>query len=198
MSLIGGVDYGSKMAGTTAVVLGDTRTRRLTLYGSLAGQDADSFLLKIAEAHRPQVLCIDAPLSLPGVYTRLPGCDDYFYRNADKLLRAMSPMFLGGLTARAMRLATQLTGLSVKVCETYPAAQARRLGLDSWGYKTKTEAIAPVVAQIADVLPDWDANAAQWRTWHHVDALLAWLGAWRLETQSAECFGDETEGVIYV
>jgi predicted nuclease with RNAse H fold len=198
MRFIGGVDYGSKTAGTTAVVLGDTETRRLTLHGSLSGQDADAFLLQIVKSHRPQVLCIDAPLSLPGVYTRLPGCNDYFYRQADKQLQAMSPMFLGGLTARAMRLTAQLTDLGTAVYETYPAAQARRLGLAALGYKTKAEAIAPVVAQIKVELPEWDTGLMQCRTWHHVDALLAWLGAWRLETQSAERYGDEAEGLIYV
>ena len=101
-----GVDYGSKMAGTTVVAV--ARERQIDLLQSGRKQDADAWLLETAVAQQPDHIFLDAPLSLPGVYRHLPGRSDYFYREADRELQAMSPMFLGGLTARAMQLHERL------------------------------------------------------------------------------------------
>ena len=104
--MIIGVDYGSKLAGTTVIAynMGDG----IRLERSKKNQDADQMIIDFVAEYNPQVIGIDAPLSLPGVYTGLVGFEDYHYRACDKALKAMSPMFLGGLTARAMNSGHQL------------------------------------------------------------------------------------------
>jgi predicted nuclease with RNAse H fold len=124
-----GIDYGSKLAGTTAVAWLDTVTQAIAITCSLKGKDADVFLYDCLVKLNPACVFIDAPLSLPGVYSLGGAYTDHFFRQADKQLQAMSPMFLGGLTARAIKLKKELNAISVPVFETYPAAQAIRLGL---------------------------------------------------------------------
>src|SRR5215212_2962102 len=102
---LAGVDYGSKLAGTTAIAVLEGNT--ITVHQSLKKQDADLFLTGLLKKYRPSVVGFDAPLSLPGVYRGMKDKNDYFYRTADRELTCMSPMFLGGLTARAIKLTTQ-------------------------------------------------------------------------------------------
>lgn len=87
-----GIDYGSKLAGTTAICYqeGDA----LTIIQSEKKQDADRFINDTVESLKPEQIFIDAPLSLPAAY--FGNGDDYFYRDCDRQLKAMSPMFLGG------------------------------------------------------------------------------------------------------
>ena len=101
-----GIDYGSKMAGTTVIAY--LKSGKLHFAQSQKKKDADLFVENWVAQHQPRAIFLDAPLSLPGVYTEPEAYDDYFYRAGDRLLRAMSPMFLGGLTARAMRLSRRL------------------------------------------------------------------------------------------
>ena len=126
MNIIG-IDYGAKMAGTT--VIAHLHDEQLTLTQSVKKQDADKFVLEKVAAIQPTHLFLDAPLSLPGVYRSLPDCDSFFYRKSDQAVQAMSPMFLGGLTARAMQLAHQLQNQGLEIIEIYPAKLAERLGL---------------------------------------------------------------------
>ncbi|MFK7970461.1 MAG: DUF429 domain-containing protein [Bacteroidia bacterium] len=189
-----GVDYGSKTAGTTVVAHWDGDALRF--FASKKGQDADAWLLERLPALKASTVFFDAPLSLPGVYRDLDSYDDYFYRDADRALKAMSPMFLGGLTARAMRLRVNLQKSGVTLQETYPGWQARRLELKALDYKGKKASIAPVLAvidqhfpfEIPTSLPDW----------HHVDSLLAMLGSIRFEQKAYEQFGKAIEGIVIV
>ena len=93
-----GIDFGSKLSGNTAIALFE----RGKIYFMSVDQDvdADDFILKAAEHFKPEIIFLDAPLSLPGKYMGLDGFDNYHFRKADLELRAMSPMFLGGLTKR--------------------------------------------------------------------------------------------------
>ncbi len=98
-----GIDYGAKLAGTTAISF--VENNQIKTVQSVRKQNADTFCLDWISRLKPDFIMIDAPLSLPLAY--FGKGDDYFYRQADRELKAMSPLFLGGLTARAMRLANQ-------------------------------------------------------------------------------------------
>jgi predicted nuclease with RNAse H fold len=100
-----GIDYGAKLAGTTVAAWNENGSLHWKCSGKK--QDADKWLEEKLLQLRPDLIFMDAPLSLPGVYSGQG--TDYFYREGDRALGAMSPMFLGGLTARAMQLKANLT-----------------------------------------------------------------------------------------
>lgn len=188
-----GIDYGSKLAGTTVIAF--QGASGLELASSTARRDADRFVLEWCRQHRPRRLFIDAPLSLPGVYRELPGFDDYFYRRSDRALSAMSPMFLGGLTARAMQLRATLEEEGIAVYEVYPGGLASLLSLDRDRYKKSKEHIPTVLEGLARFFPTLP-EATVVPTWHHVDALLAWLSGWRYRQGRHRQYGDPAEGLI--
>lgn len=193
--LIAGVDFGSKLAGTTVLAIAQSP---LVLLASQKGEDADDFLLRHLSASETRHLFFDAPLSLPGVYTQQPNCQDYMYRKGDRVLGAMSPMFLGGLTARAMRLRAQLEPLGINMYEAYPAAQAERLGLKPLGYKKIPAAIPDILLRIAEEIGPGTPLPHSVPTWHAVDALLALVTGLRWANGLAEFVGDPDEGGIWV
>ena len=158
-------------------------------------QDADALILDFFSTHSVELIGIDAPLSLPAVYHDKTQ-NDYFYREADKTLGAMSPMFLGGLTARAMRLCHQLTTPSCHVIEVYPAALARHLQLTAIGYKNELEHITPVANVIQPYLPGFNISIDFLHSWHHVDALLCFLTTQRYLNKQAITAGNANEGTI--
>ncbi|MCB0661376.1 MAG: hypothetical protein KDC24_01445 [Saprospiraceae bacterium] len=188
-----GIDYGAKMAGTTVMVWNDGEI--LHWAGTSKNQDADKWLEKELISLHPEWVFIDAPLSLPGVYTG--NGEDYFYREGDKLLQAMSPMFLGGLTARAMRLKNQLDGLGMQVFETYPVKVVTKLGdLKSMYLKKNKTALPEFLLHLEKQLPlPWTTPP---ESWHGADAFLAWMGGYRHTIGIAENFGNEQEGLIWI
>ena len=82
MARIIGIDYGSKLAGTTVLAIFDTDTQHTLLEQSSKKQDADAFVLSTLCEHPANVVGIDAPLSLPGIYRDLEGNNDFHYRAA--------------------------------------------------------------------------------------------------------------------
>jgi len=110
-----GIDYGNKYAGTTVICYNSRH--EIKFVQSSKNADADSFLLNELTYLNPDLIMIDAPLSLPGVYWLSSEYKDHFFRSCDRELRAMSPMFLGGLTARAISLIKKMNG--TEVLETY-------------------------------------------------------------------------------
>ena len=109
-----GIDYGAKLSGNTAVVWEEKGGLFCTQ--SAKGKDTDKWLGELIYSLQPEDIFIDAPLSLPAVYSH--SGSDYFYRRCDRECKAMSPMFIGGLTARAMRLKDTLSEFNWH--ETYP------------------------------------------------------------------------------
>lgn len=193
-----GIDYGSKLAGTTVCCW--FTGEKFELLQSAKNQDADQFLLELCN-DKPVQLYIDAPLSLPGVYRNLPGYSDYFYREADKTVRAMSPMFLGGLTARAMQLQAKLQETTTCI-EVYPGAMARSLQLHEAGYKKEHDKLKACFARLIGQL-DWPSDLQEaaerlfFANWHQFDAFLAWCIGWKVQQQSASVAGNQTEGMIF-
>jgi predicted nuclease with RNAse H fold len=194
---LAGIDYGSKLAGTTVLAGYNTDNQSIEILQSFKNQDADLFLQEKLTYFSPDVIFIDAPLSLPQVYSsnRITPEADFFYRSADRALQAMSPMFLGGLTARAMRLKAQLAHFSFY--ETYPAYQAKRLKLNNLDYKKSSHQIQPVLQKIQQFYPFLQSTPSL-SNWHQIDAILALISAYRFWQNNYESFGEESEGKIFV
>ncbi len=192
-----GIDFGSKLAGTTVISI--FKQNKIYFMNVEKGVDADAFILNAAEHFKPDKVFIDAPLSLPGRYRDLPGCEDYMFRKADIELKAMSPMFLGGMTARAMRLRDKLKEYEIAVFETYPKIMAMNHDLQNIGYKANSHHLNACRSRLQDALnPRIFMDCQDIKTWHHLDALLALMSAMNHEMGSSKCFGDEREGCVVV
>lgn len=191
---IAGIDYGSKLAGTTVIAF-LTSEGQVVLFQSDKKKDADSFILKKIIELQPDIVGIDAPLSLPGVYTKPQQYSDYFYRKCDKTLKGMSPMFLGGLTARAIQLIKQPIFNTIQTLEIYPAALARLHDLKSLDYKKQMAQIPVVLKYLKPLLP-FAINSDDFKNWHQVDALLALWSVSRYVNGVHKAVGEVGEGVI--
>jgi predicted nuclease with RNAse H fold len=189
-----GIDYGNKLAGTT-VVCQRSADQQFVFQASTKGKDADAFLLSFFANRPPALLFLDAPLSLPQSFHQPHPEGDFFFRQADRETKAMSPMFLGGLTARAIRLKHQLNDLGHQVAETYPGLHARQLELTDLGYKKK--GLADCLAKIQETLPG-TVDPKTITSWHHFDSLLACWSAIRFQEGKARSYGDPEEGLIFV
>jgi predicted nuclease with RNAse H fold len=189
------IDSDSKMAGTTALAYADP-SGKIRFTQSRRKQDADRFLQQWLMDRKPETIFLDAPLSLPAVYLKPGGEGDFFYRKAARELRAMSPRFLGGLTARAMRLRRELEKAGLQVKEVYPAELARSWSLKERGYKKSVDQIPANVEHLCTftelTLGDAPAN------WHQFDALLAFCSGWRFYQNQHTEYGDPGEGLIIV
>ncbi len=182
-----GIDYGSKLAGTTSICYRENDEIRFVR--SAKKQDADKMILDFCNEFMPALIAIDAPLSLPGVFQGLAGFEDYFYRRSDKELKAMSPMFIGGLTARAIKLKNQLR--DVEVIEAYPVFRGKQLMLTEFGYRTKTPDYPSILKKLG-----FPSNTNILSS-HDLDALITLEIVERYSRGEAKSVGDELEGLIY-
>ncbi len=188
-----GIDYGAKLAGTTAICF--EKSEQLIIVQSEKKKDADKFIEHTVQQFHPIAIFIDAPLSLPLAY--FGKGDNYFYRAGDKVLQGMSPMFLGGLTARAMKLTKQFEKEGLQCYETYPAQVVKHYLADKTeGYKKQRTFLENFCKVLSTELP---FNFAETPTnWHQVDSVLAWWAGWRFYNGEVEIYGNKTEGLIYV
>ena len=182
-----GIDFGAKLAGTTAACF--EKNGHLRLLQSAKKQDADAWLRKIIAEQNPNAVFMDAPLTLPGVYNGQGS--DFHYRACDRAVGGMSPMFLGGLTARAMKL--RATFPTTPFFEIYPARLVTTLFQVDFSYK---QDIQLCTEKILEKLPVGFENPPE--NWHQMDATLAWLSGWRHGRSEALKFGEDKEGVIWV
>lgn len=193
-----GIDYGSKLSGNTVISV--LNANKIYFLDVQKGADADEFIYKAAKHFTPEIIFLDAPLSLPGRYTGKGTNSDYHFRLADKALSAMSPMFLGGLTARAIQLKDRLErDVATTVYETYPKAIAHNYALKDYGNKKRKSNLIACRNNLREKLnPKVLIDCQEIKTWHHLDALLALYGAMRFVMGQAITYGDEEEGMIYV
>ena len=186
-----GIDYGSKMAGTTAIVY--AKDNQLHVLQSAKKKSADDFILEAINnaSPKPEAVYLDAPLSLPKAYYGKG--NDFMYRSVDRELGAMSPMFLGGLTARAMRLKSDLNARDISVFETYPArVEAAELGFTTPKKKQyDTE-------RVRSLLENENMSCFDIINRHQYDAFWAWWAGFRHQNQKAETIGDPKEGIIVI
>ena len=187
MDLIG-IDFGARNAGTTVIC---SRARGMFNFQRCAkGEDADAWLELTVNALEPEAIYIDAPLSLPGAY--FGRGTDHFFRQADRKAGGMSPMFLGGLTARAIRLAEQWRARGITVMEVYPAALIRQ----EWDFlkiphgKTIPRGKLRLMAGMFALPPPAPEDR------HAADAWLCWLIGHRHKQGIAHAVGDPVEGLI--
>ena len=185
-----GIDYGSKIAGTTVIAY--LESDRLQIVQSAKKQDADRWILDHCDNLKPEMVFLDAPLSLPAAY--FGKGEDYFYRLCDRECKAMSPMFLGGLTARAMALDKGYN--KAEFIECYPGMLARQVLKLGELYNKKSKLSDQAVEQLLSLLPyELDAMLDNW---HQFDALLCWLTGYRYQKGEALKIGDKEEGLIIV
>lgn len=190
-----GVDYGSKLAGTTVICYANERAE-INFLASAKKQDADAMLYDFFASSHISLICLDAPLSLPAAYKFPSTSEDYFYRKADKMLKAMSPLFLGGLTARAMQLKHRLNQSGKEVIEVYPAALARHLKLKERGYKEINTPLAPLTQELSEMY-ELNLNIEELNSWHHFDSLLCYISGLRYLNAEHISVGNEEEGMIH-
>jgi predicted nuclease with RNAse H fold len=192
-----GIDYGKKNSGNTVICY--KHEERMGFAGTEKNQDPDPVILEQAEKLKAEYIFLDAPLSIPKVYYNPSDEEhDYFYRKCDRDLCAMSPMFIGGLTARAIRLKHQLEDRGFIVKEVYPAALARLIDLKKHGYKENTINIVRCLDVISSMFHIFNLREEEIPTWHHFDALLALISGGRYLQGVAKRYGNSGEGLIYV
>ncbi len=191
-----GIDFGAKLAGTTAIAA--TVDGQLQVWQSQPNEDADTFILNISNQLNTKLIFIDAPLTLPSVYAQVQAtpASDFFFRAADREVQAMSPLFIGGLTARAIRLRTLLAAQGVALLETYPTQLVKLLFPHLNGYKKNAAALPAFAEALQHLLPF--PLLEQPRNWHQFDGLLAWYSGYRHLRGEAHLYGDATEGRIIV
>lgn len=182
MSFIG-IDFGARKAGTTAIccLQGDC----LQVLQSGKGDDADRFIREQLKMIGPQQVFIDAPLSLPAAYFMRGS--DYMFRQCDRELSAMSPMFLGGLTARAIQLKAEHSACDF--IEVYPKALAGKLQVKSYKHQ-------PIVWSDLEAHLPYSLETPS--SLHAYDAVLAWLSGYRYLNGEALIYGRPEEGQIIV
>jgi len=189
---IAGIDFGSRLAGSTAICF--LEKGKLGIIQSQKKQDADLFINDFIIHFMPGKVFIDAPLSLPAKYRGVG--NDYFYRMADREVSAMSPMFLGGLTARAVRLNDMLAEKGIDVFEVYPSHLVKAIFPSTVNiYKKKdflSDFMKALEKKVSYDLKEMPAN------WHQVDSLLAWISGYRFLKNEHKEFGDPSEGLIIV
>ena len=167
------------------------------MFQAQKNQDADESLKVFMEKFKPQYIGIDAPLSIPGVLRELKGFTNYHFRQADLEAKAMSPMFLGGLTARAIEIASWFKGeWGTKVIEVYPKLVSQELLLDTKRYK-KEVAYLPAAVQLLSRAVEWDLSNLNIDNWHQFDSLLALYATERYSNNKAQSLGNKQEGLIY-
>lgn len=176
-----GIDYGSKLAGTTAICY--FHKKKLCIIQSQKNQDADEFVRLFIKENDIQNVFIDAPLSLPKVYSGIDEECNFFYRKCDTITKAMSPMFLGGLTARAMKL--KYENQNTRFYETYPSYLIKYLSLDGIDFKN-----------VHDYISDFKIPVLTNK--HQLDSFLAYYSGHRFMTGLHTTIGEAKEGLIYI
>jgi len=185
-----GIDYGSKMAGTTAICYQEGE--ELVVVQSEKKKDADLFIKEKVSILKPKQIFIDAPLSLPGAY--FGNGEDYFYRACDRQLKAMSPMFLGGLTARAMKLAKTFEDQGIQCYESYPAALVRDNNELQLKYQKKSTVNTPLIKSLSKLI---GLKLKRIDNYHQIDSVLCWFIGKRHLSGDAKLAGIQSEGQIF-
>ena len=192
-----GIDFGSRYSGNTVIAI--YMDYKIFFMDVEKDVDADSFITNCINHFKPSVIFIDAPLSIPGVYRGLESYNDYNFRKCDRELHAMSPMFIGGLTARAMRLKEEIEKAGARVYETYPKIIAQNFKLTELGYKGSKLALSVCKEKLCSCFnPKIKIDCEEIKTWHHLDAFMALMAAMKFLSNTAQVFGDEQEGQIFV
>lgn len=189
-----GIDLGNKGSGNTALCYLSKNT--LHFKQTKKGEDELSAILDIIKQHAIKLVSIDAPLSFPGVYFNKQKFTDYQYRECDKLCKAMSPMFIGAFTARAIQLKDILEENKIEVIEVYPKKLVEILDLKKNYPLKKVENVPKELVEKIKIIAPYPFKKTS--SMHQFDALLCWLSAYRYIHNYHEEFGNKNEGIIIV
>ena len=185
-----GIDYGSKLAGTTAICY--NQDHQLFVLNSKKKKNADEFIASAIAELKPSAIYLDAPLSIPAAYYGKGS--SFHYRNCDRETSAMSPMFLGGLTARAMSLRKENEKLPFYEC--YPSYFVRSI-VNAKDHYNKKEGIPN--DQILQLIQNHlDLKIPAIESYHQLDSVICWLSGMRHIKNEHVALGDEDEGLIIV
>lgn len=186
MEQIVGIDYGAKLSGNT--VLAYLYENKVCFEQVEKKINADNWLITKLKEYNFESVYLDVPLSLPNAY--LGKGNNFHYRECDKETKAMSPMFLGGLTARAMSLSNQLS--KINFYEVYPAHFQRTM-INSVHYKKNIEWF------LTDYFKKFDSTLnSNPQDWHQVDALLALTSGMLHQRNEHITIGNPNEGIIII
>jgi predicted nuclease with RNAse H fold len=188
-----GIDFGSKMAGTTAIAWID-KDKNIHTLESEKNKDADAFLVDCLLQNNITKIGIDAPLSLPKGLYNLDNDLNCFYRDSDRELGAMSPMFLGGLSARAIQLYKTLTKKGITVFETYPAAFVKHENLQNFYNKKNSKLIVEFSDNLSQKIP---FQLPETKSWHVIDACICLSIVLKIELGTANFAGEKHERIWY-
>ncbi|MDP2175362.1 MAG: hypothetical protein Q8K70_05560 [Bacteroidota bacterium] len=189
---IAGIDFGAKLSGKTSIAF--IANHELQIVSCSAKMDADEFILTFINKSPVKDVFLDAPLSLPIVYKTPTPDSDFFYRECDKHTHAMSPMFLGGLTARAMALKYQFEQQNIRVFETYPTALCKQLNIER---NKSVDGVKQMFHQIKSLIKEISINIEP-KNIHEMDAVLALFSGMRFLKNEHATIGNIKEGVIIV
>lgn len=189
-----GIDLGNKGSGNTALCF--LNQNQLQFIQPTIKDDELNIILEIIKKHNIHLVCIDAPLTLPAVYYQTPEFNDYMYRQCDKICKAMSPMFVGAFTARAIQLKNILENKKLQVIEVYPKMLIDTLNLKNYYPKKKDKNIS--VALLKKLNSQIQYNFIKPETLHQLDALLCWQSGFRFINHQHLEFGNKKEGIIIV
>lgn len=186
-----GLDFGANRSGNTALAISDGR--QIDFYQSRPKESADDWLEEMLVLFPPKIIAVDAPLSLPAGWCG--GDGDLFYRGCDKELQAMSPLFLGGLTARAVKMARKLRELGINVIECYPKGFVNHL------LKGVYPEVGDDFGNLMYHLPPEHQTVTinnQPVNEHQLDALICLIIAFRYAEKATMKFGKYEEGIIHL
>jgi uncharacterized protein len=187
-----GIDYGAKLSGNTAIAY--VLNEELKIISCQAKKDADVFILEFINKNKVKIVMLDAPLSLPKAFEDANLYSDFFYRQCDKETNAMSPMFLGGLTARAMNLKHQLSKKSIDILETYPTALCKHLNIRR---DKSFDGVKTMFSQIISLMKEISINIEP-ENIHELDAVLALFSGIRYFNKEHITIGNVKEGLIII
>ena len=192
-----GIHFGGLLSGDTVVAI--FQKSGIVFMEVDEGINSDEFILNAAEHFKPGHVFIDAPLSLPGIYKEIDGCEDYHFRHADLDLKSISPMFVGGFAARAMRLKDELKKAGIEMYETCPKTTAKRFGLPSKGYKGSAQGLKCCRNDLSSRFHhNIEVAEEDIKNWQHLDALMSLMAAMNYDQGCADKFGNEDEGLIFI
>ena len=127
---------------------------------------ADATLVRWIEERGPQVVAIDAPLTLPHgvvcIETGCPRCELgealYTERDVDQLARrqggGMPFVMLAAIAFRGIYLARKLRDRGFEVIEVYPAAAYRAMGATGKTYQERAALLAKRVGEFRGTIAD--------------------------------------------
>ncbi|MCI4438468.1 DUF429 domain-containing protein [archaeon] len=156
----------------------------------------DSEIIKFIEDVKPNVVAIDAPLSLPKGRKSINDRTGPHLRKCDEELLKLKikffPITLGPmrkLTERGIRLANELKAIGFKVIEVYPGAAQDILSISR---KSNLNSLRKGLSKLKIKGEIEKANE------HELDAITAALVGLMFLESKAVALGDPEEGLLYI